>query len=43
VFGDLADDPRFTGVYGAILTSLHERGVRSTFANLDSYYKGASS
>ena len=37
VFGDLADDRRFTGVYGAILASLLERGVRSTFADLDRY------
>ena len=35
VFGELADDPRFTGVYGSILTSLLERGVRTTFADLD--------
>jgi mannitol 2-dehydrogenase len=35
VFGDLADDPRFTGVYSAILTSLFHRGVRKTFAGLD--------
>jgi mannitol 2-dehydrogenase len=43
VFGDLADDPRFTGVFGPILVSLHERGVRSTLADLDHYYSGESS
>jgi mannitol 2-dehydrogenase len=37
VFGELADDPRFTGVYGSILSSLLERGVRETFADLDHY------
>jgi mannitol 2-dehydrogenase len=37
VFGDLADDPRFTRVYSSILTSLHERGVRRTFTDLDHY------
>jgi mannitol 2-dehydrogenase len=37
VFGDLADDARFAGVYRSILTSLHERGVRKTFADLDHY------
>jgi mannitol 2-dehydrogenase len=35
VFGELADEPRFTGVYGWVLTSLLERGVRRTFADLD--------
>ena len=35
VFGELADEPRFTGVYGSILASLFERGVRRTFADLD--------
>jgi mannitol 2-dehydrogenase len=35
VFGELADDPRFTAVYTAILTSLFDRGVRRTFADLD--------
>jgi mannitol 2-dehydrogenase len=35
VFGELADEPRFTAVYGAILTSLLDRGVRRTFADLD--------
>jgi mannitol 2-dehydrogenase len=37
VFGELADDSRFTGVYTAILTSLFERGVRRTFADLDQF------
>jgi mannitol 2-dehydrogenase len=37
VFGDLADDPRFTRVYQAILTSLFDRGVRTTLADLDRY------
>jgi mannitol 2-dehydrogenase len=37
VFGDLADDPRFTRVYRAILTSLFDRGVRKTLADLDQY------
>jgi mannitol 2-dehydrogenase len=37
VFGELADDTRFTEVYSSILTSLLERGVRSTFADLDRY------
>jgi mannitol 2-dehydrogenase len=35
VFGGLADEPRFTRVYTAILASLFDRGVRSTFADLD--------
>ena len=35
VFGELADDSRFTGVYTAILTSLFDRGVRSTYADLE--------
>ena len=35
VFGDLADDPRFTAVYRSILRSLFDRGVRKTFADLD--------
>jgi mannitol 2-dehydrogenase len=35
VFGELADDPRFTAVYTAVLSSLFERGVRATFADLD--------
>jgi mannitol 2-dehydrogenase len=37
VFGELADDPRFTEVYSSILSSLLERGVRTTFADLDHY------
>jgi mannitol 2-dehydrogenase len=37
VFGELAEDPRFTGVFGSILTSLLERGVRRTFADLDQF------
>ena len=37
VFGELADDPRFTAVYRSILTSLFDRGVRETFADLDRY------
>ena len=37
VFGDLADDPGFTRVYRAILTSLLDRGVRKTLADLDHY------
>jgi mannitol 2-dehydrogenase len=39
VFGDLAGDPRFTGVYTGILGSLRERGVRATLADLDSFAK----
>jgi mannitol 2-dehydrogenase len=39
VFGDLASDPRFTRVYLPILALLHERGVRSTLADLDRYAK----
>ena len=35
VFGELADDTRFTQVYSSILASLHERGVRRTLADLD--------
>jgi mannitol 2-dehydrogenase len=41
VFGDLADDPRFTSVYLGILASLRERGVRATLADLDSFAKGS--
>jgi mannitol 2-dehydrogenase len=37
VFGDLADDPRFTRVYMGILGSLRECGVRSTLADLDRF------
>jgi mannitol 2-dehydrogenase len=32
VFGDLGDDPRFTGPYLRALASLHERGARATVA-----------
>jgi len=39
VFGDLADDTRFTRVYRAILASLREHGVRRTFADLNRYEK----
>jgi mannitol 2-dehydrogenase len=35
VFGDLAEDARFRRVYGSILASLLERGVRKTLADLD--------
>ena len=37
VFGDLADDPRFTAVYRSILRSLLDRGVRRTFTDLDQF------
>ena len=37
VFGELADDPRFTRVYRSILTSLLEGGVRRTLTDLDRY------
>jgi mannitol 2-dehydrogenase len=37
VFGELADDTRFTAVYRSILSSLFDRGVRKTFADLDHY------
>ena len=37
IFGDLADDTRFTRIYTAILASLRERGVRATLAGLDRY------
>jgi mannitol 2-dehydrogenase len=43
VFGDLADDSRFTQVYSSILTSLREHGVRRTLADLDRYEKEESS
>ena len=43
VFGDLADDSRFTRVYSSILTSLREHGVRRTLADLDRYEKEESS
>jgi mannitol 2-dehydrogenase len=42
VFGELADDTRFTRVYRAILASLLDRGVRATFADLDRYDKEES-
>jgi mannitol 2-dehydrogenase len=35
VFGELADDTRFTQVYSSILASLVEHGVRRTLADLD--------
>jgi mannitol 2-dehydrogenase len=41
LFGDLADNRVFTGLYAATLRSLHERGVRATLADLDSYETGA--
>jgi mannitol 2-dehydrogenase len=34
VFGDLADDERFTSTYRAALASLHERGARATLEAL---------
>src|SRR5262249_10581375 len=37
VFGDLADDTRFTRAYSSILTALLDGGVRKTFADLDHY------
>ena len=37
IFGELAGDTRFTSVYRAILTSLLDHGVRSTFADLGRY------
>ena len=37
VFGELADDSRFTAVYTSILTALLEHGVRETFTDLDHY------
>lgn len=37
VFGELADDPRFTEVFTEILNSLFERGVRDTLADLDRF------
>ena len=40
VFGDLADDTRFTRVYSSILTALLDGGVRKTFADLDHYAIG---
>ncbi len=35
MFGDLADSPRFTGLYESILGSIYERGVRGTLEQLD--------
>jgi mannitol 2-dehydrogenase len=37
LFGELADDGRFSRVYGSILAALLEHGVRATFADLDRY------
>ena len=34
LFGDLADDSRFTEPYLATLTALHERGARATLQEL---------
>ena len=34
VFGDLADEPRFTTAYADALASLHERGARLTLEDL---------
>ena len=39
VFGELADEPRFVGVYLGMLESLRSRGVRATLADLDGYAK----
>src|SRR6185437_5548841 len=39
VFGELADEPRFVGVYLGVLESLRSRGVRATLADLDGYAK----
>ena len=36
LFGDLAEDPRFSRPYLAIIASLRERGTRWTIANLES-------
>jgi mannitol 2-dehydrogenase len=41
VFGELADDDRFSRVYGSILAALLEHGVRATFADLDRYAPAA--
>ena len=35
IFGDLADQPRFSVPYAAVLASLHARGTRQTLADLD--------
>jgi mannitol 2-dehydrogenase len=37
IFGDLADDTRFTQIFALILGSMRERGVRSTLADLDRF------
>ena len=37
IFGDLADDARFTTAYAGLLGSFHERGARATLADLDQY------
>ncbi len=42
VFGELADDTRFTGVYSSILTALLEGGVRKTFTDLDRYARAGA-
>jgi mannitol 2-dehydrogenase len=39
VFGELAEDSRFTRVYVGILASLRERGVRATLGDLDRFAK----
>ncbi len=36
VFGDLADNEKFTGPYLAALQSLYERGARATLENINS-------
>jgi mannitol 2-dehydrogenase len=35
LFGDLADDQRFTAAYTRALASLHLRGARATLESLD--------
>jgi mannitol 2-dehydrogenase len=42
LFGELVDDPTFTGLYVALLRSVHERGVRATLAALDEFESGAN-
>ena len=37
LFGDLIDNPIFTGLYVTLLRSIHERGVRATLASLDEF------
>jgi mannitol 2-dehydrogenase len=34
VFGDLADDPRFTAAYRSTLRALHEHGARATLSSM---------